>query len=702
MFEMTIAKNCFMESVEKKNDRRNRRRSSSSFGDHKNEEGSNKKMRVLPLIDKVGGQWEKLFYKMADEFYKLDGGTPHDHFLILPTKAFITRERKSKPVQKVFDSKRYIPEMLRGLGIAITDDSLAFSKGDSLIDFYESKAGGVNEKSLINKLKKRLNLQENQICTHSNCFMINFNANHRGHGWKFSIQKPCDTESWPPQWFITAASFLLPTYQDTIMASDSVESSISNSSSVHNISSSSPIGRQDEMESSITNQNNTASSLLQLFDNNSHKNIDSAKNSMESSPLKFDSSTNVTGESTSAEITSTTTTSFLPGDHLSDEMNMLRPDNAKEKKIDKESYVPEKLQIPLVSFKPTLSKKTIKTRKNETLQWTSDPMLKHANSRRNNMRELLSFLHTVSGGDQQRAALILEDVINKIPVAKEKLLKNTVDTDIVSSISDTVKSFGDTGRTKQTQQCLDAITFAAVANLNPGASREKVRRRLNLTTNAMAKAKTRTETYREQLINAETPQFEHIKRKTHSNSHRLNGAEQCVYEYCHSNSNAIRVESNNAKPIIVKRDENRERHPHRIWDGVVTRREKYSDFCVSDEYQIWKSLQSSQRYIIGERSFLEMICPCVKDASQEDCVDQIAYDLKLAMTGLSRATLHKAGDLPALKCVRGQQGPVRKSSQTCSQTSSEKVANSRDCSQSCSENLRDAKILQSAVSGGTY
>ena len=161
---------------------------------------------------------------------------------------------------------------------------------------------------------------------------------------------------------------------------------------------------------------------------------------MESSLLQLDSNTNVEDEST--EITSTTTICSVPGDSLANGMNTPRPENAKQEKIDKESYVPEKLQMPLVSFKPTLSKKTVKTRKGQQLQWTGNTMEKHGNIRSNNKKELLSFLHTISGGDQQRAALILEGVIKEIPVAKEKLLKNTIDTDIVASISDTVKSFG--------------------------------------------------------------------------------------------------------------------------------------------------------------------------------------------------------------------------------------------------------------------
>jgi hypothetical protein len=139
---------------------------------------------------------------------------------------------------------------------------------------------------------------------------------------------------------------------------------------------------------------------------------------MESSLLQLDSNTNVEDEST--EITSTTTICSVPGDSLANGMNTPRPENAKQEKIDKESYDPEKLQMSLVSFKPTLSKETIKTRKGQQLQEGN----------------------TISGGDQQRAALILEDVIKEIPVAKEKLLKNTVDTDIVSSIGDIGGSFG--------------------------------------------------------------------------------------------------------------------------------------------------------------------------------------------------------------------------------------------------------------------
>jgi hypothetical protein len=107
-----------MESREKHNAKSSRRRSSTrSIGDP-NDEGSNKKMCVLPLKDKVGGHWEKLFYNMAVEFYKLDEDLPLDDFLLLPTKAFISYGHSSVPkaiqtVQKVFDSRRYIPEMLR-------------------------------------------------------------------------------------------------------------------------------------------------------------------------------------------------------------------------------------------------------------------------------------------------------------------------------------------------------------------------------------------------------------------------------------------------------------------------------------------------------------------------------------------------------------------------------------------------------------
>ena len=248
-------------------------------------------------------------------------------------------------------------------------------------------------------------------------------------------------------------------------------------------------------------------------------------------------------------------------------------------------------------------------------------------------------LHMISNGDSYWATSILEEAVKSIPIAKETLLRNILDEEIVSSISTTTKSLGGRGRTKETQDYIEATAFSVIANLEEhGVSKEKVQKRLNLTTNIIVKANGKTTVYHHQIRNGEKPTLQHRESKTHNNSHSMNGAEECVYECCHSDHNAIRVESNNAKPIMV----DGRRHPKRIWDGVATQVEKYNDFCKSDEeYLIRKS--RIPKSMIGERSFLAMICKCVKDAGPEDCVNQISYDLKLAMKGLWKATHEKAG-----------------------------------------------------------
>jgi len=149
----------------------------------------------------------------------------------------------------------------------------------------------------------------------------------------------------------------------------------------------------------------------------------------------------------------------------------------------------------------------------------------------------------------------------------------------------------------------------------------------------------KNDTLRQQIKSCEPIiSYEHYKRKKRKDLHAKTAAEACVYDYCHGDYNAIRIESNDAKPIEV----NGEPHLKRVWDGVVIQAEKYDDFLKSDEYLYWKSRQEKRKAMIGKNSLIKFICKCIKDPTGEDCVNLITSDLSLSSNERSKTCILKA------------------------------------------------------------
>ena len=239
-------------------------------------------------------------------------------------------------------------------------------------------------------------------------------------------------------------------------------------------------------------------------------------------------------------------------------------------------------------------------------------------------------LHTLSRGQMNNVTEILRDVIDDLPIESQLFDKqSSLDSGIVSSMKETISSFG-TSRKKETQQFIDSAVTSSVCYLDDTFSSNQVGTRLGVSSNLLKKANAASKSIRELKT------YSHKIRKQRKDSHHMTGAIECILEYCHGEFNAIRIESNESKPISVG---DGEYHTKRVWDGVVTQDEKYEDFLQSDEYLRWKVLHPTT--IIGKNSFIRNICKCVKDPTQEDCVDLIYSDLNLAMNAVRKVVSKK-------------------------------------------------------------
>ena len=100
-----------------------------------------------------------------------------------------------------------------------------------------------------------------------------------------------------------------------------------------------------------------------------------------------------------------------------------------------------------------------------------------------------SFVHALSRGQLNHAKDVVRSVIEELPLENQLFDKsNDVDSGIVSSMKETISSFGKSRKNKESQQFIDYVVTSSVCYLNDEISSSKVGQRLGLTTNAMAKA----------------------------------------------------------------------------------------------------------------------------------------------------------------------------------------------------------------------
>jgi len=489
--------------------------------------------------------WDTLFLKISQHFSESEGDErPLDDWFFVPTRKSVSNVPLS-----ILKSNRYIPELLKGLGIAIKDGG-EFSNGHKFVSLLDKIGKHKSQKAAF---KYRFGLGDNQITQYNTCLAINFSSSSKGHGLTKVCQPPDECKHWPPQWFKEAASFL-------------------------------PSGSTSTCE---TDREENVNEEREIYGS--------------------------------------------PCMHETDFTSSLSQDT---EMIDKNSFVPHTLQPFLRSYMPRLSMKTLQARKGKTLEWNIlDEYQPHRNRASEKIKDLLCILHTLSGGEINAAKDIVEGVIKNIPTMLDFFDNSScLDSTIVSSMKSSIQQFSNQ-RTKETQQFIDSIVAGAMHD-SSSFSKKRVQDRLGASSNAISKASKKIGAIHDQYVTSGgPPAYLHCKRKTRKDAHAETGAEKCVDDYCHGDYNAIRIESNDTKPITV----NGEIHPKRVWDGVLTLEEKYENFLESDEYRSWKSRQPKRDAKIGRRSFTQFICKCVKNPTGEDCVNLISSDLSLAMHGLRNA-----------------------------------------------------------------
>ena len=116
---------------------------------------------------------------------------------------------------------------------------------------------------------------------------------------------------------------------------------------------------------------------------------------------------------------------------------------------------------------------------------------------------------------------------------------------------------------------------------------------------------------------------EKLKRKERKDAVRSK-SKVFVLRYCHNDSNAHRIDSNNLDRVKIEGED--KHHVIRIWENALTQNEKYRDFLQSIEYQQFKYMYPY--FEISKQVFIEQLCPCLRDPSMHSCVD-ILYSAAL-------------------------------------------------------------------------
>mmetsp|Transcript_15526 Transcript_15526/g.23165 ORF Transcript_15526/g.23165 Transcript_15526/m.23165 type:complete len:94 (+) Transcript_15526:132-413(+) len=91
---------------------------------------------------------------MAEQFSEA-GEKPLNDWLFIPTRAEVSNVPSS-----VLKSKRYIPKMLKDMGIVITNNCAESSNGHNFIDLFKKID---KHKSARDVFKHRFGLNENQL-----------------------------------------------------------------------------------------------------------------------------------------------------------------------------------------------------------------------------------------------------------------------------------------------------------------------------------------------------------------------------------------------------------------------------------------------------------------------------------------------------------------------------------------------------------
>eukprot|EP00979_Chaetoceros_neogracilis_P004673 scaffold806_cov201-Chaetoceros_neogracile.AAC.3 len=105
-----------------------------------------------------------------------------------------------------------------------------------------------------------------------------------------------------------------------------------------------------------------------------------------------------------------------------------------------------------------------------------------------------------------------------------------------------------------------------------------------------------------------------LLRKTRQDAIRPKSL-QFISDYSHNNDNSHRPDSNESKAKTIKGTV----HRPRIWENVLTQKEKHADFIESTEYAQFKAQYPD--LTIPTDVFMEQVCKCIRNPKDESCVD---------------------------------------------------------------------------------
>jgi hypothetical protein len=105
-----------------------------------------------------------------------------------------------------------------------------------------------------------------------------------------------------------------------------------------------------------------------------------------------------------------------------------------------------------------------------------------------------------------------------------------------------------------------------------------------------------------------------LQRKTRQDAVRPKSS-QFISDYSHNDDNSHRPDSNESKAKTIKGTV----HRPRIWENVLTQKEKHADFIESTEYAQFKAQYPD--LTIPTDVFMEQVCKCIRNPKDESCVD---------------------------------------------------------------------------------
>ena len=522
-------------------------------------------------------------------------------WLIFPTTNRILKNTDPTPITS---SARYITSALEKVGVSPSRD----------IENQITESKPKNKRiSIPAYVKKKFDLGNDQVhptLWKQKYLLINFNPHTNGTlDWTKGIRAPDDDEfsPWPPKWFVQAlddaaiktltnkvrlsnlgASVDLDIHKKLsedsnntapTISSESSQSEHHHSPSIHPSSvnpsdnpSDNPDSSTDHPSNSICDAMNSSSEAkakslkehlvsIQSHDlddeNLNFGSIDEDEQDVQQilSPLTINESTpSCTAHTTLARVGRTSPQLEKKQVHEHDQPHCT-PATSK--------YIETKF--------PKAAKDILTLKKGERLTWDDEKMDEGWKSRNSinqctNRAEQVLFAGTK--GNICRYAQVINKLISKMPDNCKNLLSigSGDETAILCSQRQLIEDLKAKSRLKPNQELIDAVAFASLYHVDIDDKKllKSIAKHLGISEHVLNKNVEKIKSAKEAEALSDKVIYHHDLRRTRRDAHSQNEVKECVEAFCHSDFNITRVDSNDTKPIKIRRASHDEYHAKRI------------------------------------------------------------------------------------------------------------------------------------------